>query len=357
MTSRTAYLNRIATAVPPHDVHATFIRFARTLLAEERAQRVFDRMADKSGISSRYSVLEPTTEPENGTVDATGLYSRGRFAGTGARMRVFEAHAPWLAERAIERLELGSDIRSVTHLIATSCTGMYAPGLDWDIVKRCGLRADVERTAVLFMGCFAAVNALKLARHIVRSEPTARVLIVNLELCTLHLKETQSLEQLLSFLVFGDGCSAGIVSAEPEGMALQSFHSAMIPESSDLITWKVRDLGFDMFLSGQVPQSIRAGLAASSADILREAPKESITRWAVHPGGRTILDAVEHAFELDASALEASRAVLASHGNMSSATVMFVLQSILARAHRGERGCAMSFGPGLTAETFLFEKV
>jgi alpha-pyrone synthase len=353
----TAHINRIATAVPSHDVHSAFIRFARTLLEDRRTKAVFDRMVDKAQISHRYAVLPPATDPEGLSVDATRVYSRGRFPSTGERMRLYEKHAPDLAERTVAGLELGADARRITHVIVTSCTGMYAPGIDLDLVQRCNLDPSVERTMVGFMGCYAAMNALKLARHIVRSEPASRVLVVNLELCSMHLQETTSLEQMLSFLVFADGCAASVISADPVGLALDRFHAIVLPDTAGLITWKIRDLGFDMFLSGRVPPAIREGLHAGASAILDGATPAAIDRWAVHPGGRSVLDAVEHGLGLGPAALAASRDILDRFGNMSSATVMFVLQTILDAAKPGERGCAMSFGPGLTAETMLFNRV
>jgi predicted naringenin-chalcone synthase len=202
------------------------------------------------------------------------------------------------------------------------------------------------------MGCYAAINALKLARHIVRSEPKARVLAVNLELCTLHLHETADLEEILSFLLFADGCAAALVSADPVGVGIQSFHAALVPDTRELIRWHIRDQGFDMVLSGAVPGAIRTALTGARDAILGGA--NDIDLWAVHPGGRTVLDAVEEAFALPPAALSASRSVLHDYGNMSSGTVMFVLDRIMRAAGRGQRGCAMSFGPGLVAETMMF---
>lgn len=352
----TAHINRIATAVPPHDIHNAFVRFARTLLEERRTKVLFDRMVDKAHISHRYAVFPPALDPEGVSVDETRVYCRDRFPSTAKRMRLYEEHAPNLAERAVAGLELGEEARRITHVIVTSCTGMYAPGIDLDLVSRCGLDPSVERTMVGFMGCYAAMNALKLARHVVRSEPDSRVLLVNLELCSLHLQQTTSIEQMLSFLVFADGCAASVVSADPVGLALDRFHAAVLPNTAGLITWNIRDLGFDMFLSGGVPPAIREGLGGKADAILDGRRPADIDRWAVHPGGRSVLDAVEHGLGLGADALSHSRSVLDRFGNMSSATVMFVLQSILAAAASGERGCAMSFGPGLTAETMLFSK-
>jgi predicted naringenin-chalcone synthase len=207
-----------------------------------------------------------------------------------------------------------------------------------------------------FMGCYAAMNALKLARHIVRSDPESRVLVVNLELCSLHLQETHNIEQMLSFLVFGDGCAASVVSAEPTGLALDQFRTVLVPDTRQMITWKVGDLGFDMFLSGRVPSAIARGLESVAGAILDGASPQAIDRWAVHPGGRSVLDAVQNGLGLGPEALATSRSVLERYGNMSSATVMFVLASILGDTSPTERGCAMSFGPGLTAETMLFHR-
>jgi len=222
-----AHINRIATAVPPHDVHDTFVRFAGAQLEEPRARALFQRMAAKAQIAHRYAVLPPAAAPGGDAVDGLRVYARDQFPTTAQRMVLYERHAPSLAVEAVDKLDLGADRRRITHVIVTSCTGMYAPGLDLDLVERCGLDPSVERTMVGFMGCYAAINALKLARHIVRSTPDARVLVVNLELCSLHLQQTTNLEQMLSFLVFGDGCAASVVSADPTGLAMDRFRAVV----------------------------------------------------------------------------------------------------------------------------------
>lgn len=352
----TAYINRIVTGVPPYDGHDIYLRFARTLL-DGRARALFDRMASKAQIEHRYSVLPPTDEPEGASVDREGVYTRGRFPTVAQRMQLFEKHAPVLAVETVAKLELGSEAKRISHVIVTSCTGMYAPGLDLELAEQCGLNPSVERTMIGFMGCYAAISGLKLARHIVRSAPESQVLLVNLELCTLHLQYTNDLERMLAFLLFGDGCAASVISSYPVGFAIDRFHAAVLPDTRQLITWKVRDLGFDMFLSGRVPATISRGMESIAGAVLDGASTKAIDLWAVHPGGRSVLDAVENGLGLEGDALAASRRVLECFGNMSSATVMFVLESLLATATPEQRGCAMSFGPGLTAETMLFHKV
>ncbi len=351
----TAYLNRVGSAVPPNDVHDAFVRFANTMLADPRHEKLFRRMVDRADIHHRYSVLTPPPAELAGIlVDADGFFRRGAFPSTSVRMQRYQAEALPLALSAVGRLGLGTEVSRASHLIVTSCTGLYAPGLDIELSAALGIPASVERTMVGFMGCYAAFNALKLARHIVRSDAAARVLIVNLELCTLHLQDTSDLEQILSFLVFADGCAAAWVTAEPEGLALDRFRTVQLPDTADLITWRIGDQGFDMLLSGKVPGAISAGLKPVAAEILNGAETSEIDLWAVHPGGRSVLDAVQSALELPPETLDASRRVLAEFGNMSSATVMFVLERLIADARSGQRGAAMGFGPGLTAETLLF---
>ena len=351
----TAYLNRIATAVPEHDVHDAFVIFAEQMLADPRLRTIFRRMVSRADIAHRYSFLDAQKgSGQFSTNDAHEFYRQGSFPNTSRRMELFEQNAPVLMRKAVDELALSEKERSgLTHVLVTCCTGLYAPGLDFEIVDHLELSTDVERTMVGFMGCFAAINALKLARHIIRSDPKAGVLMVNLELCTLHFQETQELEQVLSYLVFADGAAASLVTANKQGFALDSFKAVMVPDTRGLITWKIRDLGFDMLLSGRVPGEL--GRALHEGELMAE--RDGIDLWAVHPGGRSILDAVEKGLELPADALSASREVLSSFGNMSSATVMFVLQKLMEQALPGQRGCAMSFGPGLTAETMRFHAV
>jgi predicted naringenin-chalcone synthase len=356
-----AHINRIGTAVPDYDVHDSFIRFADQILPERKSRLLFKRMAQRAEIEHRYSNFKPGETPVV-AADGNGFYRPGQFPSTAIRMGLFETQAIELAVRSVDALGIDHERSDITHLIVTSCTGFTAPGLDQQLTKRLGLNPSIQRTLVGFMGCAAAVNALKLAHHIVRSEPHARVLIVNLELCTLHLQDSADLEEILGALLFGDGSAASLVTAEPSGIVLEGFRAATIPDSHSLLTWSIGDSGFEMTLSGEVPSRIANALRQElrrndDRGFLHANDRDDVGLWAVHPGGRTILDAVQQALDLDPDVLCWSRGVLRDYGNMSSATLMFVLERMMRSAPRDSNGVAMAFGPGLVAETFRFRLV
>lgn len=349
-----AHLNAIGTAVPDHDIHHAFIDWAQERIADDRSAKLFARMAARSGIEHRWSVLERTAGGGS-PVATTGFYARPQLPGTAERMRLYAETAPALGIAAIDALKAQVPIHGITHFVVASCTGFVAPGIDQIIARRIGLPPSVERLLIGFMGCYAAVVALRTARHIVRSEPAARVLVLCVELSTLHLQAVNEIEPLLAMLQFGDGAAAALVTAEPHGFALGQPFATTLPDSAELIRWDVTDSGFAMHLSGEVPGRIAAGLAEpdfATAATGGRAPA-AIDAWAVHAGGRSILDAVEHGLGLPPEALAASRGVLADNGNMSSATLMFVLARLLAGPPIGD-GVALAFGPGLAAEGFGF---
>jgi alpha-pyrone synthase len=340
-----AHINAIGTATPPHQVHEAFRGWAERRITDPRVRKLFDRMADRAGIEQRWSVLPATSF----SAGQGGFYADDGHPSTATRMRRYAADAPDLALAAVAALPA---LGRISHLVVASCTGFMAPGLDQIIAARLGLDPSVERVVIGFMGCYAAVTALRTAHHIVRSEPRARVLVVSTELCTLHLQPTAELEPILAMLQFGDGAGAAIVSADPVGLALGAHFATTLEASAELIRWTIGDTGFAMHLAGAVPGRIGEALGDQRLreTILGEAPVDS---WAVHPGGRSILDAVELGFGLDPAALAASRAVLRTCGNMSSATLLFVLQRIMANRSTGN-GVALAFGPGLAAEGFRF---
>ena len=341
----TARINAIATAVPAIDFERDYRAWAVRQLDEPRQAKLYERMAERSGIEHRWSVLSE----EDAKLDAGDGFYSATAPGTDRRMAIYAEEAPRLALAAIEKLpELGH----ITHIVVASCTGFVAPGIDQIIARRLGLADDVERVLIGFMGCYAAVTALRTARHIVRSEENARVLVVTVELSTLHHQQNVDLEPLLAGAQFGDGAAAAIVSGSGEGLTLGQGISAALEESDELITWQIGDTGFRMHLSGEVPGRIGSALARDEvrARVLGDGVKPEA--YAVHAGGRSILDAVERGLDLAPDALDHSRAVLRDFGNMSSSTLMFALERTM--REKPESGVALAFGPGLAMEGFRF---
>jgi predicted naringenin-chalcone synthase len=333
----------LSTAVPGGEIESVFRTWADGQITDDRQRKLFDRMADRSGISQRFSVLDGA----DGRPLAADFYTRAPFPSTAERMAVFASAAPDLALRAIAGL---GPLDGVTHLVVASCTGFMAPGLDQVIARRLGLAVDVERVFVGFMGCYAGITALRTAGHIVRSDPAARVLVVAAELCSLHLQQTDNIESLLAMRQFADGAAAALVCADGPGLALGAGISRVLDDSAELITWHVGDTGFAMHLSGAVPSRLAAALDDEAlAAVLAPA---DVTHFAVHPGGRSILDAVERGLHLSPDQLAPSRAVLDQCGNMSSASVLFVLQRMWDQ--QPESGIAIAFGPGLALEGLRF---
>ena len=354
MQSQRAYVNAVAGAVPGHDIHHAYLRWAAARIADPRERAVFERMAERAGIDHRWSVL-PVAPGGGSPVDAGGFYA-DRLPGTAERMRVYAREAPALALEAIRALGERAEMGGITHLVVASCTGFVAPGVDQIIAAVLGLEDD-ERTLIGFMGCYAAAAALRTAHHIVRSEPAARVLTVTVELSSLHFQYADALEPLLAELQFGDGAAAALVTGEPTGFGIVAPFTATLPQSDALIRWSIGDAGFEMVLSGEVPGRIGAALQKDELQrrLLGEWRVGNVDTWAVHAGGRSILDAVERGLGLAPDKLAASRRVLTDYGNMSSATLMFVLRDLLEQ-REATTGVAIAFGPGLAAEGFRFER-
>ena len=353
MPPRRAIIAAIGTAVPDHDIHAAFVGWVRARLGARREAALFDRMAKRAGIAHRWSVL-PHSVTGGSPVETGGFYAGDALPPTSARMALYAEYAPALAMAAIRDLKTKTDVGDITHVVVASCTGFVAPGIDQIIAERLGLSASVERLLVGFMGCYAAIAALRSARHIVRSDPAARVLVVTVELSTLHLQSDDELESLLAMLQFGDGAAAALVVGEGDGLSINAPFAHNLPDSAQLIRWNIGDEGFAMHLSGEVPGRIATALRdpALQSVLTGGAPLSSIDAWAVHAGGRSILDAVGTALALPEAALATSRSVLNDCGNMSSSTLMFVLSRLF--PEKPKCGVALAFGPGLAAEGFGF---
>lgn len=353
VSAHNARIVAMGTAVPDHDIHHAFIDWARLRLGERREAALFERMAQRSGIAHRWSVL-PRSDGGGSPVGEGGFYAGQGLPSTAQRMTEYAKHAPELALAAISDLSSRCALHGITHLVVASCTGFVAPGVDQIIAQRLGLAANVERLLIGFMGCYAAIAALRSARHIVRSDPNARVLVVTVELSTLHLQSDTELESLLAMLQFGDGAAAALVCGDAPGLSIETPFAHNLPDTAELIRWAIGDEGFAMHLSGEVPGRIATALRdpAMQAALTGGKPVSAIDAWAVHAGGRSILDAVATSLSLAETALADSRAVLNEFGNMSSATLMFVLARQFAA--KPASGVALAFGPGLAAEGFGF---
>jgi predicted naringenin-chalcone synthase len=278
-----------------------------------------------------------------------------------ARMHKYESDSLPLAveaaQAALENAE--SPAGRITHLVTVSCSGFAAPGVDIALIKQLGLAPTVQRTHVGFMGCHGALNGLRVARALTESDPSARVLLCAVELCSLHYHYGWNNEQLVANALFADGAAAIVGEAQPraEGGAwsIAATGSCVIPDSEDAMTWRIGDNGFEMSLSARVPELIGTHLRGWLETWLAEngLALGDVQSWAVHPGGPRILGSVVKALELDRDAVAVSREILQNHGNMSSPTLLFILQRL--RQSDAPRPCvALGFGPGLVAEATLF---
>jgi predicted naringenin-chalcone synthase len=364
----------IETAVPPTVLVQDQLR--DLFAAQPGLSRLGSRLAtaafNASGIERRHTVL-PELAPDAGT-GATAFFdpATGRLLdpSTGVRNAVYAREADQLFVRAagaaLDGCE-GIGAEDVTHVVTASCTGFYSPGPDYRIVRALGLAPTVQRTHVGFMGCYAAFPALRQATAICRADPDAVVLVAAAELCTLHVRVRDDQDTVVGASLFADGAAAAVVTGRDLGDApalqLDDFATVLTPVGEDAMAWSIGDNGFEMVLGSYVPHIIDEHVESALAPLLgrdaalRGRAHREVEHWAVHPGGRSILDKVETTLGLSAEQMRPSREVLRDFGNMSSATVLFVLRDVLAQAAAGERVCAMAFGPGLTVESGLFTRV
>jgi predicted naringenin-chalcone synthase len=310
-----------------------------------------------SGIKQRYSVIPDYSRTANEWKFYPHTENLEPFPSLEHRMAVYNKYAPALSVDAIRNC-LRNDFspKDITHLITVSCTGMSAPGLDLQVMELMDLDKNVFRTSVNFMGCYAAIHALKMADAFCKSDKDANVLIVCTELCTLHFQRENSLDNIASSLLFGDGSAAVLVSGNPKkgGLKLQSFYSEVIPKGKRDMAWELSSTGFLMTLSGYVPDLIEEDFSSVVEHCLQKSnlSVNEISHWCIHPGGKRILEAIQKSLQLEAQQLQSSYHVLQQYGNMSSATILFVLKEMLQEKKGGKKIFSAAFGPGLTVETF-----
>ena len=356
-------LHGIGTAVPTQQLsQAEAVEVAHRINAESPEQvRLMSRIYQKTKVLTRGSVLLENDGVDGTTKERLSFYG-SESPGTAQRMQVFDAHAGGLALEAAAKALKDADISSgaITHLVTVSCTGFQSPGVDLFLMDKLELAPSVQRTHIGFMGCHGAMNGLRVAHAFAEMDPNAVVLLCAVELCSLHMAYGWHPEKVVANALFADGAAAVVASANPspahQSLVLRRSGSMVIPDSADLMHWNIGDHGFAMGLSPRVPETVGAALLPWLRDWLADQAidLEAVTSWAIHPGGPRILSTCAEVLSLGPNLLLDSRAVLQEHGNMSSATILFILERLRRRSTAGP--ClALAFGPGLSTEVALFD--
>ncbi len=362
-----SFLTSIGIAVPNNRFEQSEIGkfMTKAMQLDYENGRKLNAIFRSSGISHRHSVLE-----DYGKEKDFSFYSNAEdfepFPSTETRMHTYQQYAAELSINAIKDCitkQPGFEVRDITHLIVVSCTGMYAPGLDIDLVEKLGLRYDVQRISINFMGCYAAFNGIKVGDAFCKADPSANVMIVCVELCSIHFQKQATEDNMLANALFSDGAAAVLMqrNATPGVNLLpEAFHNSLSFTKDPQMAWRVGNLGFEMKLSSYVPEIIQGGIKKLTTEMLTKIHKDfsSVKYFAIHPGGKKILEVIEAELGLSKQDNQHAYTVLNKYGNMSSPTVLFVLYYLLKELKsqdNGESILSFAFGPGLTLESILFK--
>jgi predicted naringenin-chalcone synthase len=353
----------IAKALPPyrHSQKEVGEFMKNTYGLDKDERRKLDFLYSHSGIEYRYSVMPDYSASYQKRIFYPAAKDHLPLPSLEKRMAWFHDHALPLSLKACRRcLKDHITKDEVTHLITVSCTGLSAPGLDIGIIEALKLPTHTIRTSLNFMGCYGAIHALKMADAFCKAEPESRVLIVCTELCTLHFQEQYTADNVTSGLIFADGSAAALVTGNKfraRGLTMDNFWAELKLDAKADMTWQLSDKGFRMTLSSYIPKLVREGIEPLLNNALRQLGlrKDTISAWAIHPGGRKILEAVRDQLQLPETALADSFSVLRKYGNMSSPTILFVLEAIWKKMDLKRKGriFAAAFGPGLTMESMI----
>lgn len=363
-----SYISAIGIANPPYKIPqmriADFMAEATCMNVEEKKKLI--ALYRSTGIQYRHTVLADYSK-RNGSFD---FYSNTPdlepFPTIDRRMEMYKQNAVPLCKEAIENCLFGYpefDAKQITHLVTVSCTGMYAPGIDIELVGEIGLSTHVQRTAINFMGCYAAFNALKTADAICKSDPAAKVLIVCVELCTIHFQKHKTEDHLLSNALFADGAAAVIMEAKPRkncSISIESVYCDLQVEGRNDMAWHIGNFGFEMTLSSYIPELIKNGIRQLTDKLLKhlKLTTSDIHLFAIHPGGKRILEVIEQQLCLKKEDNRYAYQTLKEYGNMSSPTILFVLKALwndLQQSDAGKNILSFAFGPGLTLESMLLK--
>ncbi|SHK61608.1 Predicted naringenin-chalcone synthase [Reichenbachiella agariperforans] len=355
-----AYITSIGTANPDNRYKQEDIAnfMCDNLAQSDEEKRKLRILYRATGIEERYSILDDYKRKNGDFKFFKNSPDLQPFPSTSVRMKLYREQAVPLAISAITNCINGSSLASFTHLITVSCTGMYAPGLDVDLIKTLNLSPSINRTSINFMGCYAAMNALGLAKQICQNQD-AKVLIVSVELCTLHLQSTKNEDNLLAHSLFADGAAAVVVSSQPSDNCLEikSSSSYLAISGKNDMAWQIGDFGFEMALTSYVPDIIKSGIHDLTRQLLEQTDMDltDIDGYAIHPGGKRILESIEAELGLTKADNRHAYEVLKHYGNMSSPTILFVLKRVLAEQRDDQNILSFAFGPGLTMESILFK--
>jgi predicted naringenin-chalcone synthase len=361
-----SYIIAVETAVP-ENIHyqEEIAKFYSNSTDDELNKRKIRVVANRSGINTRHSVLKDFSLPP----EQFNFFAKNKNLlpepGVGVRMKIYKEHAIQLCKKAINKIQHFENIKKeITHVISVTCTGLFAPGLDIELIRDLELNPTTNRSSINFMGCNAAILALKQADVICKTQPDATVLIVCVELCTLHFQTKYSDDYILSNLIFSDGCAAVLVSSKPKAinknlaLEIKSFNSMIVSNGYKDMAWEISETGFMInltsYISDLIKENIEPMLNAISLN------KNEVNYWTVHPGGKRIIDDFAGVLKLERSKFEASYHVLKHYGNMSSPTILFVLKHVLENsiaAQKGETIFSAGFGPGLSIETMQTQYV
>lgn len=351
----------IGTAVPAYQHQQDHILdfMQRVYAPDERNRRKLKFLYRKGGISTRYSVVPDYSLPAQQWEFYSPTENLEPFPSLEKRMQWFQRHAALLSKQAIDQCLEKAPAITITHLITVSCTGMSAPGLDLELMELLQLPATINRSSINFMGCYAAIHAMKVADAYCKADKNAVVLIVCTELCTLHFQKEATIDNITSSMLFSDGAAALLVSGnqEHEGVSINHFYSTVALKGKSDMAWQLSSKGFLMTLGGYVADLIEEDFNGLVHNALTNAglTQEAITHWCIHPGGKKIIEAVHKSLGFTNGQLQPCYEILKDYGNMSSPTVLFVLQKIIeALDHKQENKIfGAAFGPGLTMETFI----
>ncbi len=367
----TASIIGIGTAVPPgqapqpqvYEFMSRVLKASHPETNVDRYLKFMEQIYAHSGIERRHGVIQDymTLNPDE-FIFFPKNWALEPFPPTSKRMEIYEHESVELAFIAAQKAiqDAGIAAADITHLIINTCTGFFAPGPDVALMKRLDLNPNTQRLIIGFMGCCAGFHGMRSAKHIIDSHPDAVVLHINIELCSLHFQKDVSRQTIIANSLFADGCSVVVYGGNHRfnhGIEIMETQSVVIPDCEDQMTWRIHDTGFIMTLDAAVPKTIRRETRNFLGALWKQAgiSQDDMAAWAVHPGGKKIVESVEEALALHPQDTECSYHVLRNYGNMSSATLFFVVDRLRQTGLRSGYITAMGFGPGLVIEGAVFK--